>query len=314
MRERLVLPILIPVAAAGVIALLIFSASRILLAMDPRYAVPTALIIALGILGVSTLLAVGPRISRALLYLLTAVPASVVIAVGLYLAVRPGEEAAAGGGGPAPVTTVVMTATDNKFSLTEISVPVNTEITFTLDNKGQALHNWHVLNVKDKDGKDITTTLLAGGKSETIKFTIAQTGTFDFQCDVHPVEMRGKLTVVAAVAPATGGAPAAGAGPATGGGVPAGGTVIVATDNKFDKTQLTVKANEPVTLTLQNKGSAIHNWHVLNVKDKDGKDITTNLLSGGQSQTITFVIAQTGTFDYQCDVHPVEMRGKLTVQ
>jgi plastocyanin len=313
MRERLVLPILIPIAAAGVIFLLIFSASRILLAMDPQYAVPTALIIALGILGVSALLAVGPPISRTLLYLLTAVPASVVIAVGLYLAVRPSEEAAAGSGGPAPVTTVVMTATDNKFSLTEITVPVNTEITFTLDNKGQALHNWHVLNAKDKDGKDIATTLLAGGKSETIKFTIAQTGTFDFQCDVHPIEMRGKLTVVAA-APATAGAPAAGAGPAPGGAAPAGGTVIVATDNKFDKTQITVKANEPVTLTLQNKGSAIHNWHVLNVKDKDGKDITTNLLPGGQSQTITFVITQTGTFDYLCDVHPVEMRGKLTVQ
>jgi plastocyanin len=311
MRERLVLPILIPVAAAGVIVLLIFSASRILLAMEPQYAVPTALAIALGILGVSALLATGPRISRSLLYLITAVPASVVIAVGLYLAVRPGEEAAAGGGGAAPVTTVAMTTTDNKFSQTEITVPVNTEITFTLDNKGQALHNWHVLNLKDKDGKDITTQLLTGGKSETIKFTVTQTGTFDFQCDAHPTEMRGKLTVVAAGAPAAGGgAPAA----AVGGAAPSGGTVIVATDNKFDKTQLTVKANEPVTLTLQNKGSAIHNWHVLNVKDKDGKEITTKLLPGGQSETITFVITQTGTFDYQCDVHPVEMRGKLTVQ
>ncbi len=195
MRERLLLPILIPVAAAGVIFLLIFSGSRILLAMEPQYAVPTALVIALGILSVSALLATGPRISRTLLYLLTAVPASVVIAVGLYLAVRPGAEATAGGGGPAPVTTVAMTATDNKFSLTEITIPVNTEITFTLDNKGQALHNWHVLNVKDKDGKDITTNLLPGGQSQTITFVVTQTGTFDYQCDVHPVEMRGKLTV-----------------------------------------------------------------------------------------------------------------------
>lgn len=101
--------------------------------------------------------------------------------------------------------------------------------------------------------------------------------------------------------------------PAGGGAAPAGAIVIVATDNKFDKTELTVRANQPVTLTLQNRGQAIHNWHVLNVKDKDGKEITTKLLSGGQSETITFTIAQTGTFDYQCDVHPTEMRGKLTV-
>jgi plastocyanin len=312
MRDRLVLPILIPVAVAGVIFLLIFSASRVLLALEAHYATPLALLLALGILAVSALLATGPRISRSLLYLLTAVPASVVIAVGLYLAVRPGEEAAAGTGGPAPVTAVTMIATDNKFSLTAITIPVNTEITFTLENKGQAIHNWHVLNLKDKDGKDITTQLLSGGKSETIKFTVTQTGTFDFLCDVHPVEMRGKLTVVAA-APAAGGAPAAGAGPAAPG-APAGAIVIVATDNKFDRTQITIKANEPTTVTLQNKGSAIHNWHVLNVKDKDGKEITTKLLTGGQSETITFTITQTGTFDYLCDVHPVEMRGKLTVQ
>ncbi len=101
---------------------------------------------------------------------------------------------------------------------------------------------------------------------------------------------------------------------ACGGGAPAGTIVIVATDNKFDKTELTVQANQPVTLTLENRGQAIHNWHALNVKDKDGKEIATNLLTGGQSQTITFVITQTGTFDYQCDVHPTEMRGKLTVQ
>jgi plastocyanin len=101
---------------------------------------------------------------------------------------------------------------------------------------------------------------------------------------------------------------------AGGGAAPTGAIVIVATDNQFDKTELTVRANQPVTLTLENRGQAIHNWHVLNVKDKDGKEITTNLLTGGQSQTITFVITQTGTFDYQCDVHPTEMRGKLTVQ
>ena len=53
---------------------------------------------------------------------------------------------------------------------------------------------------------------------------------------------------------------------------------------------------------------------MLDVKDKDGKDITTMLLPAGQSQTITFTIAQTGTFNYTCDVHPTEMRGKLTVQ
>ena len=89
---------------------------------------------------------------------------------------------------------------------------------------------------------------------------------------------------------------------------------IVATDNKFDITAMTIPAGQPVTVTLNNRGQALHNWHVLNLKDREGKEITTKLLSGGQSETITFTVTQTGTFEFLCDVHPVEMRGTLFVQ
>lgn len=88
---------------------------------------------------------------------------------------------------------------------------------------------------------------------------------------------------------------------------------VVATDNKFDKTALTVPAGKEVTVTFENKGSAIHNWHVEGVKDKNGKDITTQLIAGGKTETVRFVIDKAGTYEYMCDVHP-EMRGKLTVQ
>jgi plastocyanin len=69
-----------------------------------------------------------------------------------------------------------------------------------------------------------------------------------------------------------------------------------------------------VALTLENRGSAIHSWHLLTVRDASGKEVTTKLLPGGQRETITVTIAQRGTYDFQCDVHPVEMRGKVTVQ
>jgi plastocyanin len=88
---------------------------------------------------------------------------------------------------------------------------------------------------------------------------------------------------------------------------------VVATDNKFDKTALTVPVGKEVTVTFENKGSAIHNWHLQGVKDKNGKDITTQLIAGGKTETVSFVIDKAGTYEYMCDVHP-EMRGKLTVQ
>ena len=89
---------------------------------------------------------------------------------------------------------------------------------------------------------------------------------------------------------------------------------IIARDNVFDKRELTIQVNQSVALTLQNQGSAIHNWEVINQKDKDGNTIQTELIAGGRSDTIVFTIDRTGTFDYYCEVHPVEMRGKLIVR
>ncbi len=89
---------------------------------------------------------------------------------------------------------------------------------------------------------------------------------------------------------------------------------IVATDNKWDKTTMAIQSGTAYTVTMQNKGAALHNWHVTGVKGADGKDITTAIIGGGQNASVTFTISQKGSFDYICDVHPVEMKGKLNVQ
>lgn len=316
MRDRLLLPIVIPVGVAAVIALLIFSVGKILLELDPKYSTAVAICGALLILVVSTAVSALPHVQARQLALAGGIPVAIVLGVGLYIAVQPGPPSqaaasgAAAGGGPAASTALIESMVDNKFADTAYTVPANTPITITATNDGQAIHNWHVLGVKDASGKDIATQLLPAGQKETLTFTIATPGTYNFQCDVHPTEMKGTLTVVEAPG---GGAATGGAAAASGGGS-AGGTTIIATDNKFDKTSLTIKAGTPATVTMENKGAAIHNWHVLNVKSKDGKDITTGLLPGGQSDTITFEIDTPGTYNFQCDVHPVEMKGTLTVQ
>ena len=305
MRDRLVMPILVPVGALAAIGLLIFCMGKILLAVEAHYATTIAIVVSVLILAVCSIVAAMPRMQAQQLSMLAGVPVAVVIGVGLYLAVRPG---AGGHGGAAAVTNITQVATDNVFSVTAVTGPVNTEITLTLDNRCVALHNWLVTNGRDKDGNEIKTELLAGGRSETITFTIGTTGAFDFICDVHPVEMKGTMTVVEAE---TGGGHGEGAARAGGG---AAGTAIVGTDNKFNPADITVKANEEAVVTFDNKGAAVHNWHVLNVKSTDGKDVTTQLLPGGQREVIRFTIDRPGTYDVQCDVHPVDMRGKLTVQ
>jgi plastocyanin len=218
-----------------------------------------------------------------------------LLAVGLYLVVQPQPKTAGeAGGGVQVVTTINEVATDNVFSVKAVSVPVGQEITLNLDNKGQAAHNWNLTGVAG----DPKTDIISGGQQATVKFTIDKAGTFNFKCDVHPAEMTGKITAIE-------GAVASG---------PSNTPVVTATDNKFDPKTLAFSANNKVTLTLNNKGAAAHNIHFIGVKDPSGKDVAGAILAGGQSETIEFDAPAPGTYKFQCDVHPAEMTGSLTVQ
>ena len=64
-----------------------------------------------------------------------------------------------------------------------------------------------------------------------------------------------------------------------------------------------------VSIHLINEDSAKHSKHNLNI---DEYGIHTNDLGYFQTQTVTFTVNKTGTFDYYCDIHP-EMNGKIIV-
>jgi len=87
----------------------------------------------------------------------------------------------------------------------------------------------------------------------------------------------------------------------------------MATDNKFDQKQIAAKAGETTTISLVNHGTAVHNLHVAGLQGADGKDVQTKLIGGGETADATFTPSKTGTFKFQCDVHPAEMTGTLTV-
>jgi plastocyanin len=314
MRDRLTLPLLLPVLTVGVILLTIFSFGHLLLQIqETRQAWPVAIVVAGLILLIASVIANRPTAQGWPVYIITALPAAVLLGIGMFYLFRapagkPQEAAAAAAiAPPGPITEI---ATDNKFSQTRLTVIAGQQYTLTLTNQGQSIHNWNLKGVTGPNGQEFKTNLLQPGQSETIQFTVPQPGEYQFICDVHPTEMVGRLTAVA-----EGGATTAAAGAPAGAGSPGPGSITqVATDNKFSQTQLFANANERTSFTLQNRGSAIHNWHVLGATNPDGSPITTKLLTGGQSETITFTIAQPGTYDFLCDVHPVEMRGKLTVR
>lgn len=93
------------------------------------------------------------------------------------------------------VTSQTIVATDNKFNVTRFGIPVNQQVTVTLQNNGAAIHNWAVQNVRNSQNQAIETMLLPAGQSQTLTFTVPQAGTYPFLCTVHPTEMRGTLVV-----------------------------------------------------------------------------------------------------------------------
>jgi plastocyanin len=89
---------------------------------------------------------------------------------------------------------------------------------------------------------------------------------------------------------------------------------IVATDNRFDATEVSVEAGAPVTLELRNNGTVRHNWRLRGVRGPNGEEIVTRLVPSGETVTITFAIADPGRYDFVCDVHPSEQTGVLLVR
>lgn len=112
---------------------------------------------------------------------------------------------------------------------------------------------------------------------------------------------------------------------------------------QYDKTELRVKAGQPITLVFKHTGKMEktamgHNFVVL----KQGTDLNafaqkamtakdsdyipksesasviahTKLIGGGESDTIEFTIAEKGTYDYICSFpgHFSMMKGKLIVE
>ncbi len=318
-KDKFVIPLLIPVGCGIVIAAVVLSLSQVLLAVPEDATTPIALVVALIILFGCTYFATARHVTRQTVYAGLAVPAVILVSAGVFSAVyrqnnpkaevTGGEQAnaAATGGGNVAAQPAAETTTDNKFSVTAYTVEANKPTTIAVQNKGAALHNMHILDVKDANGQDIKTDLLQPGQSANLTFTIGEAGSYNFQCDVHPTEMKGTITVTPANSAAT--AATAAAGPAA-----AGGLSEITTDDKFSQTSLSADKGVSVGMTVQNKGAALHNWHVLNVKGSKGEDIKTELVPGGQSSTITFQIDTPGTYDFQCDVHPTEMKGKLTIK
>jgi plastocyanin len=351
-RDRLVLPLLIPLGALVIIAIPVIGFSRILLSLSSHAATATAFVVVVAIMLVAIRFAALPRIRAATLVgMLGGVAGIAMVAGGIALAaIGNGEEVPKGPTGP-PATVLDVAApvgaATKGFLNAKLTAPAGpAEIKFDNEDSG-IQHNVEVFSDKDYSSSLGTVAPFTGPAVKTFKITspLKDGATYYFRCDVHPTTMEGTITVGAASgggggqpapgggggeSPAGGGQPSAGAPsgappsgsaqPPAGGGAPApSGPVDVTAQNlAFDKTTIALPASGQDTIHFTNDDAGVpHNIVIFSADpstDPNAKTLFTgDPVTGPGSTDYTFKAPPAGQYFFHCEFHPDTMKGTVTV-
>lgn len=221
-RERVILPIAIPLGVLAFSLLVIYGLSRVYLELGGDAAVALSTAITIFILLAAAYFAWKPQAPGWQVGALVLVLA-VALAGGTTWALVEEDDHGAengdngepvngngNGNGDGPSGDAILMG-DNYFEFDgerdpDITIAAGEEVVFTVDNTGAIDHNIHV-NSTDNTYEEAICEVggaatacsdpnqIAGGDSGEITIMIDEAGTYNFRCDFHPVEMVGTITV-----------------------------------------------------------------------------------------------------------------------
>jgi plastocyanin len=296
LRDRLLLPIAIPVGALLLIGALVFGLSRILLATEGTGAVIVAVVTAAAILGLGALLAGSDRLRIGqVASMLGAVAGLALITGGVVSATLVEEEGEGGPGGEPAVVPIAAPpdAVSDGFAETEVTAPAGVEFTIAFDNQDPSQQ--HNVAIYPEGGEPPAIfsgqPIVTGPAMVEYDVPPIEAGTYAFICEVHPATMVGTLTAEEGF----------------GGG---GGARIVAEGIAFDTNELMLPAGRQASLTLDNRDSAVQHNVAIYTEEGGEPIFEGELITGPAQQTYTFTIPEPGEYYFQCDVHP-QMNGTV---
>jgi plastocyanin len=198
-RFKVPLPVLIPVGAVLIIALVTFGFSRVLLAIPPEAATTIALVTAANVLGACAVIALRPRLSQASIVELAVVVLYPVI-IGIVIAqlnIGEGEAAPEPAPEPAPAEGTIV-AEQTAFNTDTIELKAGERASIPFENKDPFDHNIAIYaNQADAEAQEnaIFDGELISASSTTYEFEAPPKGEYPFQCDLHPTTMTGTVIV-----------------------------------------------------------------------------------------------------------------------
>jgi len=314
LRDRLLLPFLIPLGALAVIVGAVFGFSRVLLSVRPAAATGVALVVALGALASATWIAARRSVGTAgLAALLTAVAGIAMLVGGIAIAAIGPEEEKREVEAFALSLSAPPGASSEGFAQTELSVPAGGPIELAFDNQEQGVqHNVSVWEAEDFSGSGLFIgDVITGPSSITYSIQPLAAGTYYFRCDIHPTTMTGTIA-------ADEGPPKPG-GTEPGGGQPGGApgeqadASITAQDTTFDESELALPAGRPSAIAFTNNDPFEHNVAIYQDESLATVLFKGELFRGPETTLYEVPALEPGSYYFRCDVHPT-MQGTVTVE
>jgi plastocyanin len=313
-RDRLVLPILLPLGIVVFLTLLLFGFSRLLLGVTAIAATITAVVVSIGILVISAVAANRSTIRGSTIGAAFGATAGVaMLAGGIALAVvgEGEEEEPVDHDG---VETVQLAAANIAFEPTTLSVPADAPFAIEFDNRDGAQHNVVIFDNPDFSGEPLFEgDLITGPATTTYEVDALAAGTYFFFCRIHP-QMTGEIEA----APGPGGEPGEEPGRpgeepgGQPGGVPTEPATVTALGIAFDTDTISIPADQPATLTFDNRDAQPHNIAIYTDDSLSEVLFPGEIITGPETIEYAIPPLEAGENYFQCDVHP-SMNGTVSV-
>jgi plastocyanin len=313
-RDRVLLPIALPVGLLALLGGVLFGFSRILLSLGHTPAAATALVVAAAILVVAGVAAARPIVRASSLAAIAGAVAGIALLAGGVALIVAAPASETGGEANAGAPAVAVAASNLRFDTSTIDLVANEPATIRFENKDAGVqHNIAIYE------DDTLQNLLFKGDIVTGPATVEYhvpgipPGTYYFHCDVHP-------TMTGSVVVAEGGGNGGGGAPGGGGGAPGGGatvepSTVTASGLAFDTSTLTIPAGAPSTLRFDNKDAGTpHNIAIYpSESDQTSPLFRGEIVTGPATTTYQIPPLDPGSYYFHCDVHPT-MNGSVAVK
>ncbi|MBW3591659.1 MAG: cupredoxin domain-containing protein [Actinobacteria bacterium] len=194
MRDRFLLPILIPVGALAFVAFLALSVSYILLNVPHAVATGVALMLAFNLLMVFAAAAAAPNMSRLSMGMLGGIVLVPLLVGGVAAAgvVEFPDDHGEGGEGDMPVVEIA--ANNLQFDKDELIIPADTAFVLQFDNQEAQPHNVAILEEEGSSEALFREDPFTGPEVVEWEVEPIPAGEYYFLCEVHP-NMNGTATV-----------------------------------------------------------------------------------------------------------------------